>query len=670
MMRKLSYAFLGFCMLLTACQQEENFKDEMTENGDGNLTFKISVPDELTTTRATFGEQSSSAKGGITNVDCATGYDLRYQLAVYRVTAEGTYVETIVPQKKVVDSYQAVTYSLRLTPNRTYKIVVWADFVKQGEEGDLHYNTGDFRNITCIDGQDKQLNDESRDAYFITKEIEVKDDGITESLVLKRPFAKVRVVTTDWNLYNLEMPDNFKITYYNCKRFTNIDAVTGISGSTDLGESGESAVYTGSINKDAKEYALNYDLSDHNRTLTVDYLMTDKDEQTPIHLTFEALDGTTTIAKHDLETNIPIQRNWLTTILGNILTVDAEFDITIDENFENEWIVGEEWWNGQDINPVEPTYDEATKTYTVSTRDQFAWLSATDEAKSTELKRTVQNAESLGGKTIVLTNDIDMSGIDWQPIFTQGETTYTVDGQGHTLRNFSVNGKFGTVYEYKWGPITVGKYNAYTGVWGKFEGVMKNLTFENITLHGRADDEVHTDIEGNPVDHSQETSYFAGCIGYTGANYSTKVNISNVHARHIRVKASNGKTTQNVGGLIGWIGIGGGDTWVDGCSVEDVELISGSQVGGLVGQIVSGRYVGIKNCKADKVTIRMASKYGQTKSGFIGKINTGAGMEISGCTAPVEVEYINDKTGEPIDYAPKNEFYGSVGKEEEKIKWE
>lgn len=664
---RICYVILSLCMLLVGCQQEDFFKDEVSVSGDGNLNFSISVPEELVATRASFGEKSNSARGGITNVDCAETYDLRYQLAVYRVDGED-FTEVIAPQKKVVDSYQPVTYSLRLTPNRTYKVVVWADFVEQGEEGDLHYNTQDFENITCLDEVDKQLNDESRDAYFITKEIKVENDGISEDLVLKRPFAKVRVVATDWNLYNLEMPDNFKITYYNCKRFTNINAVTGVSDSEELAVD-EATVYTGSIDKDEKEYALNYDQSEHNRTLTVDYLMTDKDDQTPIHLTFEALDGTTTIAKHDLKTNVPIQRNWLTTILGNILTVDAEFEISIDENFENEWIVGEEWWNGQDITPVEPPYDEATKTYTVSTRDQFAWLSATDAEKSEEAGRTVQNAESLGGKTIVLANDIDMSGIDWQPIFTQGETTYTVDGQGHVLRNFSMNGKFGTVYEYKWGPITVGTYNAYTGVWGKFEGVMKDLTFENITIHGRADDEVHTDIDGNPVDHSEETSYFAGCIGYTGANYSTKVNISNVHAKHVHIKASSGKTTQNVGGLIGWIGVGGGDTWVDGCSVENANLISGSQVGGLVGQIVSGRYVGIKNCKTDKITIRMTSKYGQTKSGFIGEINTGAGMEISNCPVPTNVEYIDDKIGETIDYTPKNDYYGRCVKAEDKIKW-
>lgn len=172
-------------------------------------------------TRAALGENSNSMRGGITNVDFAE-YDLRYQLAVYRVDGEGedvSYTQVISPQKKVVDSYQAVNYSLRLTPNRNYKFVVWTDFVKQGTDTDLHYETSNFENITCIDGVDKQLNDESRDAYFATEEITVGSNGVMKDLTLKRPFAKLRVVATDWGVYDLEMPDNFKITYYGCKRF-------------------------------------------------------------------------------------------------------------------------------------------------------------------------------------------------------------------------------------------------------------------------------------------------------------------------------------------------------------------------------------------------------------------------------------------------------------------
>ena len=268
------------------------------------------------------------------------------------------------------------------------------------------------------------------------------------------------------------------------------------------------------------------------------------------------------------------------------------------------------------------------------------------------------------GFTLSIRGDIDMSGVDWKPIYTSGENEYTVEGNGHTLRNFSMNGKFGAVYEYKLGPFVLGRFNAYTGVWGKFQGRMKDLTFENITINGLADDEVHYDTDGNPIDHSAEYAYFAGCIGYTGANYSTKVNLINVHAKHVQIKASDGLTTQNIGGLVGWIGVGGGNTWLENCSAEDIHL-TGYQAGGLVGQLVGGRGCKFTNCWTEDVEVRMTSS--SYASGFIGSINNGAGSKLVDCKAPARVVYLDDKTGEiktnyrGEPYEPESEFYGSCG---------
>lgn len=651
-MKLLKKVMYGMSFLLAGCQAEELFEDGAVAPGDGNVTFTVSAPEAMPESRAVLGENSNSALGGVTNVNTEE-YDLRYQLAVYRVE-NGDYVEAVSPQMKIVDKYEPVTYSLRLTPNRNYQVVVWADFVREGETEDLHYNTSDFRNIHVPELPDKYiLNDESKDAYFTTVPVSVEEDAVTEDLVLKRPFAKVRVITTDWGYENLEMPDNFKVTYYGCKRFVNLDPVLGVSSYDELGDAGLSG-FTATIDKAEKDYAQGYDASEGNRTVIVDYLMTDLEEQTPIHMTIEALDGETLIASHDLSTDIPIQRNWLTTIIGNVLTTGSEFNITIDEGFENEWIEGEEWWRSSGWTPKEPAYDETTNTYAIYTKEEFMWLPDHIETMVSEHR----------GFTLSIRGDIDMSGVDWKPIFTSGENDYTVEGNGHTLRNFSMNGKFGAVYEYKLGPFVLGRFNAYTGIWGKFEGVMKDLTFENITINGLADDEVHYDTDGNPIDHSAEYAYFAGCIGYTGANYSTKVNLINVHAKHVQIKASDGLTTQNIGGLVGWIGIGGGDTWLENCSAEDIHL-TGYQAGGLVGQLVGGRGCKFTNCWTEDVEVRMTSSL--YASGFIGSINNGAGSALVDCKAPTRVVYLDDKTGEVKTnywgelYEPENEFYGSCG---------
>lgn len=637
-MKKIAMCLSSLLLLFTACQTNdiEVSNPAATSSQEGNVTFTLSLPaeGEISSTRsALYGDKSNSAAGGITNVDM-TKYDLRYQLAIYRVDGSQTLV-AVAPIKKIVDSYEPVTYSLRLTPNRTYKAVVWADFVPQGTEADLHYNTSDLSNIVYKDvSKINILNDESRDAYFVSKDLNVGSQSIQESLVLKRPFAKLRAVTTDWGLYSLEKGDNFKVTYYGCKRFKSLNALTGESLSDDL-PVGETHFYTGTINKAQKEYALNYDLSANNRTLFVDYLMTDKSSQTPIHLKIEALDGATSIASHDLKTNVPIQRNWLTTITGNMLTHNAKFNVSIEESFANEWNVAGEWWQKSGVTPIKPSYDAATKTFTVSNPAEFAWLPG--------------HEAELTGSTIILSQDIDMSGIDWMPIVNQG--AYTFDGNGHTIKNVSINGKY-----------VDGSYkpNAkiYTGIWAKFAGTMKNVTFENVTINGRANDAVHT--ENNvAVDHSDEHAYFAGCIGYAGANHSLPANFNNVHVKHIAVRVSKGKLVQNIGGLIGWLGVG--TYTIEGCSVTDAYLVSGDikgDVGGLVGEVLGGRGITIKNCKTDHITIRMGSTNFKDRSGFIGRITNGVHTKLEGCIAPKMMKYINE-AGEPItNYQPTHILYG------------
>lgn len=644
-MKLLKKVMYGMSFLLAGCQAEELFEDGAVAPGDGNVTFTVSAPEAMPESRAVLGENSNSALGGVTNVNTEE-YDLRYQLAVYRVE-NGDYVEAVSPQMKIVDKYEPVTYSLRLTPNRNYQVVVWADFVREGETEDLHYNTSDFRNIHVPELPDKYiLNDESKDAYFTTVPVSVEEDAVTEDLVLKRPFAKVRVITTDWGYENLEMPDNFKVTYYGCKRFVNLDPVLGVSSHEDLGDTGLSG-FTATIDKAEKDYAQGYDASEGNRTVIVDYLMTDLEEQTPIHIKLEALDGETLIAAHDLSTDIPIQRNWLTTIIGNVLTTGSEFNITIDEGFENEWIVGEEWWNPATLSPEKPDYDAATNTYRIFTRDQFAWL--------------VNNEKTVEGSTVLIENDIDMSGVDWKPIYSDGEIGYTVDGQGHVLRNFSING---AGVDYK---VSILTFKAYVGVWGKFTGMMKNLTFENITINGLADDEVHYDEDGNPIDHSEEYAYFAGCIGYAGSNYSSAGKFENVHAKHIYIKSSGSLVTQNIGGLAGWLGTGGGSdpdwtVYMKNCSAEDVH-ITGYQAGGLVGEVKADRGVGFVNCKTENIHIRVRKflfdfNNDTGVSGFIGNLIAGSNITLRDCSPATNVELLNDSTSEPSDYVPASEYYG------------
>lgn len=358
-MKRLQSVLLGgmASLLFSACSQD---LDQTGPNpGEEVVRIQLEAPEAMQLTRSVAG--TNSAKGGLTNVDW-TKYDVRYQLAVY--SEDGTQL-LIAPQSKVYDTYGPATFEFRLTPNTTYKFVAWADFVTQGSEEDLHYNTADFTNISIItdNDRDKTINDESRDAFFVTKNIEI-GQTFNESLTLKRPFAKIRVVTTDWDESNgaVAKPDNFKITYHDCKRFSGLNAVSGEAiGEVDADAS---TVYVADIAMDGdggKLYEGGYDATSTNRTLIVDYLVATPDQQ-PIHFKFDILAGTAPVRSWDFTTNIPIQRNYLTTIIGNLLSVGGSITIDIDENFDG---------TENTVEVKDPKYITYTATEEMDYNDRF-----------------------------------------------------------------------------------------------------------------------------------------------------------------------------------------------------------------------------------------------------------------------------------------------------------
>lgn len=397
-MKRLHSVLLGgmASLLFSACSQD---LDQTGPNpGEEVVRIQLEAPEAMQLTRSVAG--TNSAKGGLTNVDW-TKYDVRYQLAVY--SEDGTQL-LIAPQSKVYDTYGPATFEFRLTPNTTYKFVAWADFVTQGSEEDLHYNTADLTNILIItdNDQDKTINDESRDAFFVTKNIAV-GQTLNESLTLKRPFAKIRVVTTDWDESNgaVAKPDNFKITYHDCKRFSGLNAVSGEA----IGEADADAstVYVAEIATDAsgeKFYEGGYDATSTNRTLIVDYLLATSDQQA-IHFKLDMLAGTTPIISRDFTTNIPIQRNYLTTLIGNLLSVGGSVTIDIDENFDG---------TENTVEVKDPQYITYTATEEMDYNDRF-W--GTDLTFIPE--QCTYNAETGEGKwaytgTITYITDAAFSG--------------------------------------------------------------------------------------------------------------------------------------------------------------------------------------------------------------------------------------------------------------------
>lgn len=335
-MNKLFKLFYGFAAMMITALAVSCSSDDLESVGtyDGStvmVSLNVTAPDALETTRALSG--SNSAYGGLSNVDLSSGeYVLRYQLKIYEVTTGDDETETLSlidnqpDAVGVASADESATFNVSLTTGSTYKFVVWADFVEapsSTDEGtttttysDLHYDTSTATDAGWTitykeDDTSAQLNDESRDAYFACLEETISSENPI-SIECSRPFAKLRLVTTDWKEGKA---DAVSIQYTGGSRFTNIDLLTGASESEELSSS--SSIYTASIPEDA------YDADDAEsgeKTLVVDYLMTDAvDEQSYINFTYTATLNDETVKTIDVTTDVPIRRNYLTTVTGALL---------------------------------------------------------------------------------------------------------------------------------------------------------------------------------------------------------------------------------------------------------------------------------------------------------------------------------------------------------------
>ena len=302
------FALVALVLGLAACQ---NDPEGLNVNADGtvNTTLSVTLPEA---TRA------GSDVGGLTHFNSAD-YDIRYILEVYN--DDGVLVKE--RDTKLSDAGNVV-FDLRLIPNRNYNFVVWADFVENGSNADCYYNTdaegAGLRNVSVVENKWTAMN-ELRDAYTGVKRIEGYNSTSTIELTLTRPFAKLRVVTTDIDELFGILPEQVQVEY-------RTDVYRGFD-----------AFAAKAKNASAKAFAYYtleevYDDSNDavNRTLFTDYLFgTAKGSiQFDMYIGYNDQGSTTTL---NFNTEIPVERNYLTTVKGNLLTDDNDFTVTIDESF-------------------------------------------------------------------------------------------------------------------------------------------------------------------------------------------------------------------------------------------------------------------------------------------------------------------------------------------------
>ncbi|MBO7285973.1 MAG: hypothetical protein J6U69_05190, partial [Alistipes sp.] len=417
-MKKILFSLTFIAAMLTSCMRDSGLDYE--GRGSVDVTVGVSAP-ELAATRAAMTGMNSGlgAIDNFTDVEWAN-YDLRYIFEVYDVTPGFEDFDTPVKQRMIqtYDSYQETSFQLRLIPNRQYKFVVWADIVEQGSEDDFRYDTSDLKCITRI-GDVKPM-DETMDAYFVQQNITIKDSA-PQSLVLTRPFGKMRVISTDIDELNVgSVPYEVYVTFYNHPIFQSLNALTG-NAENEVAD----VSYHYTVSKDAP-YTLGYDYSPANQTIFADYIFAQSqvygDQEVNFSIQVNEAGGRE-ICHHTLDTQIPLGRNKLTTIIGNLFTTSTEFMISIDDDFSGEYIV-DNIWNGEFAELPAPGADGWIE---IDNPSQLATLLSGD----------------CDGMNVRLVEDMNFDGLvipSYSSTATGNNNSFVFDGNGHIISNFKTAG--------------------------------------------------------------------------------------------------------------------------------------------------------------------------------------------------------------------------------------
>ena len=272
-------------------------KEQVTEVPDGQMV-------DVTFTAALPGDVATKAIG-----DGQTAKNL--YVSVYENDAEKTKLE-LDKTATFTDLKTQVTFSL--VKGKTYNFVFWAQ-----AEG-APYDVTDLKSIKVKD-YTTGANDEKRDAFYATRK-ELKVNGaLTETIKLYRPFAQVNFATADYA--------DAKKAGFNpaVSSFTASEAATTFD---TFAEEGKGKVEVALTETEIPADVLKTLDGETYTRLAMNYLIPvgkqGESHNIDVAATFKANNGEAVTVSAP---NAPVQNNYRTNILGNLLTSQVIFNVEV-----------------------------------------------------------------------------------------------------------------------------------------------------------------------------------------------------------------------------------------------------------------------------------------------------------------------------------------------------
>lgn len=298
------YGLLCGTLMLASCSNDEPTAPsaQMVE-----ASFSLNIAGEV----ATRAGNGNSSLGGADNLGAEK---LNYILALYEVADNDALILSDFCQVSDRDG-DGERFSPMVTLGKTYMMVALAHF-------------GDKRNIADAEKADylktmpieNIINSEAEDFYVATKTARFTADNLQHALTLKRPYAKLRIVATDWNQSAIE---SVEVNYADNTLFSQFNVLTNQFSIDSATKTISASQYNTSDDPTAK-------------TIVADYFPVNTISPTTYLSAFTVtvtLRGGSSFSRFSRTFNdIPLQRNALTTLSGTFFSSQSQMkcDVTND----------------------------------------------------------------------------------------------------------------------------------------------------------------------------------------------------------------------------------------------------------------------------------------------------------------------------------------------------
>ena len=332
---------LATTLFMASCSNDD--LTQVTGSDEAKVSFSISLESEAGTKSRAISDGKSVDKlyyavfdedGKLWNVKTTSPVEVE---SAYGITG---LKRAAIAQDGIIQSEgKKQDIIMLLAKGQTYKIVFWAqnDFATDANPYTFSYTEGQNFDIN-IDYTKMKTNNDDMDAFFAIVDYTVSNNANaddTETVILKRPFAQlnVGVTTADWDAAVASgfTTTKSKVVFKNVG--TKLDLFTGAVS--------DPQIFTSSLeNIPANTETLTLADGSTYKYLSSTYVLINDESATGdtrstlanAEFYFEDENGQIAEFKDGL-TNIPVERNWRTNFVGQILTGNIQFEVSIDQNY-------------------------------------------------------------------------------------------------------------------------------------------------------------------------------------------------------------------------------------------------------------------------------------------------------------------------------------------------